>query len=83
LLIIPPLLWSENCSLTIREAGRLRMLKNIALKNEPKRDEIMESWRKLHNSFIEVRDWKWEARYLSEASFSAEVRGARYKKIIS
>jgi hypothetical protein len=35
------------------------MLKNIALRKkriEPKRDEIMESWRKLHNSFIEVRD---------------------------
>jgi len=43
----------------------------------------MESWRKLHNSFIEVRNWKRKARYLFEASFSAEVRGARYKKIIS
>ena len=54
LLIILPLLWSETCSVTIREARRLRMLKNIALRKkiEPKRDEIMESWRKLHNSFF-------------------------------
>jgi hypothetical protein len=46
------------------------MLKNIALtKIEPKRDEIMESWRKLHNSFIEVRDWKREAKYLLKFHF--------------
>jgi hypothetical protein len=44
LLIIVLLLWKETCSLTIREARRRRMLKNIALtKIEPKRDEIMES----------------------------------------
>jgi len=36
LLIIQPLLWSENYSLTIREAGRLRMLKNTALKKKKK-----------------------------------------------
>ena len=42
----------------------------------------METWRKLHNSFIEVRGWKRGARYLSEVSFSAEVCGARNKKII-
>jgi hypothetical protein len=41
----------------------------------------MGSWRKLHNSFIEVL--KGEARYISEPSLSAEVCGARYKKIIS
>jgi hypothetical protein len=43
----------------------------------------MESWRKLHNFFIEVRDVKGEARYISEPSLSAEVCGGRYKKIIS
>jgi hypothetical protein len=34
LLIILLLLWSEACSLTIREARRLRMLKNIALRKK-------------------------------------------------
>jgi len=84
LLIILVLLRNETCSLTIRKARRRRMLKNIALKKiEPKRDEIMESWRKLHNSFIEVRDWKGEARYLSEVLFLSKVCGARCKKIVS
>ena len=43
----------------------------------------MESWKKLHNFFIEVTDLKGETRHLSEPSLSAKVCGVRYKKILS
>jgi len=41
----------ETWSLTLREERRLRMFENRVLRSVfgPKRDEITEEWRKLHN----------------------------------
>jgi hypothetical protein len=40
-----------SCSLTLREEHRLRLFENRVLRRifGPKRDEVTESWRKLHN----------------------------------
>jgi len=41
----------ETWSLTLREEGRLRVFENRVLRKvfAPKRDEVTEEWRKLHN----------------------------------
>ena len=41
----------ETWSLTLREEGRLRVFENRVLRRVfgPKRDEVTEDWRKLHN----------------------------------
>jgi hypothetical protein len=41
----------ETCSLTLREEHRLRVFESRVLRRifEPKRDEVTEEWRKLHN----------------------------------
>jgi hypothetical protein len=41
----------ETWSLTLREEHRLRVFENRVLRRifEPKRDEVTEGWRKLHN----------------------------------
>jgi hypothetical protein len=41
----------ETWSLTLRETHRLRVFENRVLKRifDPKRDEVMGDWRKLHN----------------------------------
>ena len=41
----------ETWSLTLREERRLRVFENRVLRRifEPKRDEVTEEWRKLHN----------------------------------
>jgi hypothetical protein len=41
----------ENWSLTLREKRRLRVFKNRVLRRvfEPRRDEVIGEWRKLHN----------------------------------
>jgi len=42
---------SETWSLTLRVKQRLKVSENGVLRNrfEPKKDEIMEEWRRLHN----------------------------------
>jgi hypothetical protein len=44
-------LWIRNLSLTPKEEHRLRMFENRVLREilGPKRDEVTEDWRKLHN----------------------------------
>ena len=44
----------ENWSLTLREESRLRVFENRVLRRAfgPKRDEVTEEWRKLHNEEI-------------------------------
>jgi hypothetical protein len=41
----------ETSSLTLREEHRLRVFENRVLRRilGPKRDDVMEDWRKLHN----------------------------------
>jgi hypothetical protein len=41
----------NRCSLTLREEHRLRVFENRVLRGifGPKRDEVIGSWRKLHN----------------------------------
>jgi hypothetical protein len=41
----------ETWTLTLREEHRLRVFENKVLRRifEPKRDEVTEGWRKLHN----------------------------------
>jgi hypothetical protein len=52
LYFLPPVLYGcETGSLTLREERRLRVFENLVLKRifAPRRDEIIEEWRKLHN----------------------------------
>ena len=44
----------ETWSLTLREERRLRLLENRVLRRifGPKRDEVTEEWRKLHNEVL-------------------------------
>jgi hypothetical protein len=44
----------ETWSLTLREEYRLRVFENRVLRRifGPKRDEVMEGWRKLHNKLL-------------------------------
>ena len=46
----------ETWSLTMREERRLRVFENRVLSKifEPKRDEVTEEWRKLHNEELNV-----------------------------
>jgi hypothetical protein len=56
-LILPVVLYGcETCSLTLREEHRLTVFENRVLRRifGPKRDEVKEEWRKLHNE--ELRD---------------------------
>jgi hypothetical protein len=55
-IILPVVLYGcETWSLTLREEHRLRVFENRVLRIfGPKRDEVMEEWRKLHNK--ELRD---------------------------
>jgi hypothetical protein len=56
-IILPVVLYGcETRSLTLKEAHRLRVLENRVLRRiiEPKRDEVMGEWRKMHNE--ELRD---------------------------
>jgi hypothetical protein len=51
-IILPVALYGcETWSLTLREEHRLRVFENRILRRifEPKRDEVMGEWRKLHN----------------------------------
>jgi hypothetical protein len=51
-IILPVILYGcENWSFTFREERRLRVFENRELKRifGPKRDEVTEVWRKLHN----------------------------------
>jgi hypothetical protein len=51
-IILPVVLYGcETCSLTLREEQRLRVFENRVLRRifGPKRDEVTEEWRKLHN----------------------------------
>jgi len=51
-IILPVVLYGcETWSLTLREERRLRVFENRVLRRvfEPKRDEVTEEWRKLHN----------------------------------
>jgi hypothetical protein len=51
-IILPVVLYGcETLSLTLREEHRLRVFENMMLRRVfgPKRDEVMEEWRKLHN----------------------------------
>jgi len=51
-IILPVVLYGcETCSLTLREERRLRVFENRVLRRVfgPKRDEVAEEWRKLHN----------------------------------
>jgi hypothetical protein len=56
-IILPVVLYGcETWSLTLRKQHRLRVFENRVLRriSEPKRDEVMGEWRKLHNE--ELRD---------------------------
>jgi hypothetical protein len=51
-IILPAVLYGcETCSLTLREEYRLRVFENRMLRRifGPKREEVAEGWRKLHN----------------------------------
>ena len=51
-MILPVVLYGcETLSLTLREERRLRVFENRVLRRifGPKRDEVTEEWRKLHN----------------------------------
>jgi hypothetical protein len=51
-IILPVVLYGcETWSLTLREERRLRMFENRVLRRifGPKRDKVMEEWRKLHS----------------------------------
>jgi hypothetical protein len=51
-IILPIFLYRcETWSLTLREEHRLRVSENMVLRRifGPKRDEVTEQWRKLHN----------------------------------
>jgi hypothetical protein len=51
-IILPVVLYGcETRSLTLREVHRLRVFENRVLRRKfgPKRDEVTEEWRKLHN----------------------------------
>jgi hypothetical protein len=53
-IIMPLILYAcETWSLTLREEHRLSVFENRALRRifEPKRDEVIGGWRKLHNEF--------------------------------
>jgi hypothetical protein len=51
-IILPVILYGcETWSLTLTEEHRLRVFENEVLRRifGPKRDEVMEGWRRLHN----------------------------------
>ena len=53
--ILPVVLYGrETCSLTFKEEHRLRVFENSVLRriSGPKRDEVTDEWRKLHNEDI-------------------------------
>jgi hypothetical protein len=55
-IILPMVLYGcETWSLTLREEHRLRVFENRVLRRifGPKRDEVTEGWRKLHNEELQ------------------------------
>jgi hypothetical protein len=51
-MILPVVLYEyRTWSLTLREEHRLRLFESMVLRRifEPKRDEIMRGWKKMHN----------------------------------
>jgi len=51
-IILPVVLYEcETWSLTLREEGKLRVFENMVLRRifRPRRDEVTEEWRRLHN----------------------------------
>jgi hypothetical protein len=55
-IILPVVLYGcETWSLTLREEQRLRVFENRVLRriSGPKRDEVTEEWRKLHNQELQ------------------------------
>jgi hypothetical protein len=44
----------KTCSLTLREENRLRVFENRVLRRifGPKREEVTEGWRKMHNEEV-------------------------------
>jgi hypothetical protein len=56
-IILPVVLYGcETWSLTLREEYRLRVFENRVLRRifGPKRDEVTEEWRKLHNEELHL-----------------------------
>ena len=51
IIILPIVLYGcETWSLTLREERKLRVFENMVLRIfGPRRDEVMEEWRRLHN----------------------------------
>jgi hypothetical protein len=87
-IILPVVLYGcETLSLTLREEHRLRVFENRVLRRifGPKRDEVTDGWRKLHNEelhglysspsifrVIKVRRMRWAGHVAP----MGEVRGA-------
>ena len=85
-IILPVVLYRcETWSLTLREERRLRVFENRVLRRVfgPKRDEVTEEWRKLHNE--ELRDlysltnivWVVKSRRMRWAGHVARVGEGR------
>ena len=73
-VILPVVLYgSETWSLTLTEEHRLRVFQNRALREIfwPKRDEVTEEWRKLHNEVLS------DLYYLSNIIRVIKSRGMR------
>jgi hypothetical protein len=90
-IILPVVLYGyETWSLTLSEEHRLRMFENRVLRRifGPKRDEVTEGWRKLHNeelhglysspSIIRVI----EARRMRWAGHVARMGGSAYNSLV-
>jgi hypothetical protein len=72
-IIVPVVLYGcETWSLTLREEHRLRVFENRVLRRilGPKRDEVTEEWRKLHN---------WEFHNLLSPDIIRQIRSRRMR----
>ena len=59
-LILPVVLYGcETWPIILKEECRLRVFENRVLRRifGPKRDEVTEEWRKLHNEQLKEEDW--------------------------
>jgi hypothetical protein len=77
LIILPVVLYGcETWSLTLREEHRLRVSENRVLRRifRPKRDEVTEEWRKLHNE--ELRDLYSSPRWAGHVARMGKKRNA-------
>jgi hypothetical protein len=56
IILLVVLYGCETWSLTLREEHKLRLFENRVLRRifEPKRDEVMGEWRKLHNEELHI-----------------------------